>query len=102
MDHGDGPFQITAGPGVGKTYALTLRVSFLLCVQEVSPEAIVLTTFTRKAAAELRYRLQEILSCVNSLIVWEEIRTLRGMSRAKVHRERDRASHGMCENPPIQ
>ncbi|BCL83568.1 hypothetical protein ccbrp13_60330 [Ktedonobacteria bacterium brp13] len=34
---------------------------------------------------------------VNSLIVGEEIRTLRGMSRAKVHCERDRASHGMSE-----
>jgi DNA helicase II / ATP-dependent DNA helicase PcrA len=62
MDHTTGPLQITAGPGVGKTYALTLRICFLLCVHEVSPEAIVVTTFTRKAAAELRHRLQETLS----------------------------------------
>jgi len=48
MDHGDGPLQITVGLGVGKTYALALRVCFLLYVQEVPPEAIVLTTFTRK------------------------------------------------------
>ena len=61
MDHGDGPLQIIAGPGVGKTYALALRVCFLLCVQEVPPQAIVVTTFTRKAAEELRYRLQETL-----------------------------------------
>ena len=32
MDHAQGPLQITAGPGVGKTYALILRVLFLLCV----------------------------------------------------------------------
>ena len=62
MDHGDGPLQIIAGPGVGKTYALTLRVCFLLCVKEVPPEAIVLTTFTRKAAEELRHRLEETLA----------------------------------------
>jgi len=62
MDHADGPLQITAGPGVGKTYALILRVLFLLCVCHVAPSAIVLTTFTRKAAEELRLRLQEALS----------------------------------------
>ena len=37
MDHGQGPLQITAGPGVGKTYALVLRVLFLLCVSLVEP-----------------------------------------------------------------
>jgi len=62
MDHAHGPLQITAGPGVGKTYALILRVLFLLCVCHVPPQAIVLTTFTRKAARELRQRLQEALS----------------------------------------
>ena len=62
IDHAQGPLQITAGPGVGKTYALILRVLFLLCVCQVAPSAIVLTTFTRKAAEELRLRLQEALS----------------------------------------
>src|SRR6266566_4838738 len=62
MDHAQGPLQITAGPGVGKTYALILRVLFLLCVCQVAPSAIVLTTFTRKSAEELRLRLQEALS----------------------------------------
>src|SRR5260370_36708507 len=62
MDHAHGPLQIIAGPGVGKTYALILRVLFLLCVCHVAPSAIVLTTFTRKAAEELRLRLQEALS----------------------------------------
>ncbi len=59
MEHIEGPLQIIAGPGVGKTYALILRVLFLLCVCHVAPSAIVLTTFTRKAAEELRLRLQE-------------------------------------------
>lgn len=62
MDHGQGPLQITAGPGAGKTYTLILRVLFLLCVCQVAPAAIVLTTFTHKAAEELRLRLQEALS----------------------------------------
>jgi DNA helicase-2/ATP-dependent DNA helicase PcrA len=66
VDHVQGPLQIIAGPGVGKTYALNLRVSSLLYVRHVPPEAIVLTTFTRKAAEELRHRLQETHSQLSS------------------------------------
>jgi DNA helicase-2/ATP-dependent DNA helicase PcrA len=55
------PLQIIAGPGTGKTYALILRCLFLLGVCHVAPSAIVLTTFTRKAAEELKLRLQEAL-----------------------------------------
>ena len=38
MDHAQDPLQITAGPGVGKTYVFILRVLFLLCVCQVQPE----------------------------------------------------------------
>ncbi len=61
MEHNDGPLQVIAGPGTGKTYALILRCLLLLCVYRVPPEAIVLTTFTRKAAEELKQRLHEAL-----------------------------------------
>jgi DNA helicase-2/ATP-dependent DNA helicase PcrA len=61
MEHNDGPLQVIAGPGTGKTYALILRCLYLLCVLRVRPEAIVLTTFTRKAAEELKHRLHETL-----------------------------------------
>lgn len=61
MEYNGGPLWVIAGPGTGKTYALILRCLRLLCVDHVPPEAIVLTTFTRKAAAELRQRLQEAL-----------------------------------------
>lgn len=74
MDHAEGPLQIIAGPGVGKTYALTLRVCYLLSVRQVPPEAIVLTTFTRKAAEELRYRLQESISRLGTR--FPQLRTL--------------------------
>ena len=61
MEHNDGPLWVIAGPGTGKTYALILRCLYLLCVCRVPPEAIVLTTFTRKAAEELKQRLHEAL-----------------------------------------
>jgi DNA helicase II / ATP-dependent DNA helicase PcrA len=51
------PLFIVAGPGTGKTTCLTYRILKLIFVDGVPPEGIVATTFTRKAAAELRSRL---------------------------------------------
>src|SRR6185312_2077805 len=59
FEHSNGPLWVIAGPGTGKTQTLILRCLFLLCVKQVPPEAIILTTFTRKAADELETRLQE-------------------------------------------
>lgn len=46
-----------AGPGTGKTYCLTVRILKLLFVDGIPPRGIVATTFTRKAAHELRSRI---------------------------------------------
>ncbi len=48
---------VLAGPGTGKTEVLVLRTLKLLLVDEVSPESIVLTTFTNRAADNLLERL---------------------------------------------
>ena len=48
---------IAAGPGSGKTTVITLRVLKLIFVDDIDPSRIVVTTFTRKAAAELRSRI---------------------------------------------
>ena len=48
---------LVAGPGSGKTTAIALRVLKLIFVDDVAPEAIMATTFTRKAAGELRSRI---------------------------------------------
>lgn len=51
------PVFIVAGPGTGKTTVLALRVLKLVLVDQFRPETILATTFTRKAAAELRSRI---------------------------------------------
>lgn len=48
---------IVAGPGSGKTTVLTLKVLKLILVDDIEPSTILVTTFTKKAAAELRSRL---------------------------------------------
>lgn len=55
----DTPLQIVAGPGSGKTTALVLRAIRFVVVEGLRPEQILLTTFTRKAADEIRTRLIE-------------------------------------------
>lgn len=53
------PLQIVAGPGSGKTTVLVLRALRLVLVDGLFPEQILLTTFTKKAADEIRTRLVE-------------------------------------------
>ena len=53
------PLMIVAGPGSGKTTVLVLRALRFIFVDGMLPEQIILTTFTRKAAEEIRSRLIE-------------------------------------------
>ncbi len=53
------PLMIVAGPGTGKTTVLVLRALRLVFVDGMMPENIAITTFTRKAADEIRSRLIE-------------------------------------------
>ena len=48
---------VVAGPGTGKTTALALRALKLVLVDDVDPGSILATTFTRRAAAEVRSRI---------------------------------------------
>jgi DNA helicase-2/ATP-dependent DNA helicase PcrA len=53
----DKPLFVVAGPGSGKTTVLTVRILKLILVDQVPPQSILATTFTKKAAAELRSRI---------------------------------------------
>lgn len=64
--HTDGPLFLPAGPGSGKTLVLLWRTLNLIVFHEVPPERIYLSTFTEKAAQQLREGLQTMLGSVTS------------------------------------
>ncbi|MEU6072635.1 UvrD-helicase domain-containing protein [Micromonospora sp. NPDC047074] len=59
-----GPLLIVAGPGTGKTRTLTHRIAYLCAELNVFPEQCLAITFTRRAAEELRHRLDGLLGPV--------------------------------------
>ncbi|QKS69794.1 UvrD-helicase domain-containing protein [Paenalkalicoccus suaedae] len=65
--HGDGPARIIAGAGSGKTRVLVSRTGYLTSVNGVSPKNILLLTFTRKAADEMRSRIAKLPGYTPSL-----------------------------------
>ena len=64
--HVDGPLYLTAGPGSGKTRVLLWRALNLIVFHEVEPGEIFLSTFTEKAALQLREGLQALLGYVTN------------------------------------
>ncbi len=52
---------VIAGPGTGKTRTLVSRILYLLQNRKVKPSEITAVTFTRKAADELKQRLEQLL-----------------------------------------
>jgi ATP-dependent DNA helicase UvrD/PcrA len=61
VTHCGPPLVVAAGPGTGKTRALTHRLAYLLSRRRVPPDEVLAVTFTRQAAGEMSERLKLLL-----------------------------------------
>lgn len=59
--HKDGPIMVLAGPGSGKTTVITHRVQYLTKEYGIDPGDILVITFTRAAAEEMRERYEALI-----------------------------------------
>lgn len=65
--HSGSPLYLPAGPGSGKTRVLLWRTVNLLVHQDVQPEEVFLSTFTEKAALQLKEGLRALLGTVSEM-----------------------------------
>ena len=58
--HNKGPCMVLAGPGSGKTLTIAKRIEYLIMKHKVGPEEILVITFTKYAAWEMKNRTRSI------------------------------------------
>jgi DNA helicase-2/ATP-dependent DNA helicase PcrA len=84
--HGEGPLLIVAGAGTGKTRTLVARVAQLVYAG-VRPDRLLLLTFTRRAAAEMLRRAEQLAgSLVGGGSGWSGARPWGGTFHAVANR----------------
>mgnify|MGYP002559711844 FL=1 len=60
VTHNKGPCMVLAGPGSGKTLTIAKRIEYLIMKHKVRPEEILVITFTKYAAWEMKNRTRSI------------------------------------------
>ncbi len=81
-----GPLLVLAGAGSGKTRVLTHRIAWACEVIGLSPFAVLAVTFTNKAAAEMRARVENLLG-ISAAAMW--VGTFHGLAHRmlRLHHE---------------
>lgn len=60
IEHGEGPLMVLAGPGSGKTFVITHRIKYLIEGPGINPAHILVVTFSRAAAKEMKDRFEKL------------------------------------------
>lgn len=66
IEHVDGPCLVCAGPGSGKTTVIVNRILYLINNRKIDPTKILVITYTKAAAEEMKFRFLELAKGVGS------------------------------------
>ncbi len=97
VEYTDGPVLVLAGPGSGKTATIIERIKYLVTHQKSQPGKILVVTFTKLAATEMKNRYCDLMkanektpvfSTIHALC-YEVVRRKKGVSRLNIAKESD-------------
>ncbi len=83
----EGPLIVLAGAGSGKTKMLTSRIAYLIQEKRIAPYQVLAVTFTNKAAAEMRERVEKLLGHTGTSSNGPEIGTFHSVCVRLLRRE---------------